>query len=29
MLKKHRGAFDAYLKETFGTVRMNPGKPSM
>jgi hypothetical protein len=29
MLKKHRGDFDAYLKENFGTVRMNPGKHSM
>jgi hypothetical protein len=29
MLKKHRGAFEAYLKETFGKVRMNPGKHSM
>jgi hypothetical protein len=29
MLKKHRGLFDAYLKENFGTVRMNPGKHSM
>jgi hypothetical protein len=29
MLKKHRGLFDTYLKENFGSVRMNPGKHSM
>jgi hypothetical protein len=29
MLKKHRVVFEDYLKATFGTVRMNPGKHSM
>jgi hypothetical protein len=29
MLKKHRRAFENYLKSTFGAVRMNPGKHSM
>jgi hypothetical protein len=28
MLKKHRGAFDAYLKQTLPAVQMNPGKHS-
>jgi hypothetical protein len=28
MLKKHRAAFEDYLKKTFGVVRMNPGKHS-
>jgi hypothetical protein len=28
MLKKHRGAFEDYLKRTFGSVRVNPGKHS-
>jgi len=28
MLRKHRHAFEAYLQQTFGTVRANPGKHS-
>jgi hypothetical protein len=28
MLKRHRGAFDAYLKQTLPAARMNPGKHS-
>jgi hypothetical protein len=28
MLRKHRGAFDAYLKRTLPAARMNPGKHS-
>jgi hypothetical protein len=28
MLKKHRAAFDAYLKETLPAAKMNPGKHS-
>jgi hypothetical protein len=28
MLKKHRGAFDAYLKRTIPAAQMNPGKHS-
>jgi hypothetical protein len=29
MLRRHRGAFEAYLKRTFAVVRANPGKHSM
>jgi hypothetical protein len=29
MLKKHRRAFEDYLHQNFGAVRMNPGKHSM
>lgn len=29
MLKKHRSAFDAYLKQTLPGVKMNPGKHSI
>jgi hypothetical protein len=29
MLKKHKRAFEAYVKETFRAARLNPGKHSM
>src|SRR5262249_1274479 len=29
MLKKHKPAFEAYIKSTFRAARMNPGKHSM